>query len=582
MVEEGLLVLVSLIRRHNQDACELELLHGEVTRASTSDFAHKQANSIQTIRQFAAIDALPYWYRGWTFQEATNKMKFLHYGDLKFRLRDWKILHHVVSQWHRELSDSLHNGKIDAHLLSRSDRGFLARGNALGATLAPFEFAERQRSDKRELSGSVTHSSIPKSAWKFLTRENALGAVLAPSKNAETHRLNKKLGGALTHSSIFYRTSDPKDSIFALRDCFPMFEDVHVDYEKSVENIFAEATVALFRHGGVEAFRYWLHPSCSPHLPSWAVDFTHCNPDLNENGMPSLFPLAIEIYKFDACARSIRCMEFDGSSRLHVAGFVLDEIQAISDPSPPFGSDGKTATDTACAWFRFMQEQALQPGISEKEIYRCIFSWLRTVVYSEAKQHRPKPGDLELLPALGLMNDPTERWGAFMDLFATYIRPNDQHPDVWLWQHEIVTRAQRARLIVTRDKRIGLVHSAATVGDQIAILAAGNLPIILRPVSIGHSGNQMYKIVGGCFVYGMVLKIIESILMTRLLTTSGSMYGESVFEKAKTLRRMQPGTLRSRAKVALLSKLAPFFVSAREHRRNAATSLIFQSDLCLI
>ena len=386
LVKDGLLSLVSLVRCHDPNACEIELSAGEIPGASTGDIAHGPANDINTIGQFAAINALPYWYRGWTFQEATNKSKFLHYGDLKFRLRDWKILHFAISLLHHEISDNLHNNRIDPHLLSRRDREFLTRGNVSGATLAPFNFAELHGSNKGE-----------------------------------------ELSGSLTHSNIFYRTSNPRDSVFALRHCFPMFADVEVDYEKPVETIFAQATVGLFRHGGVEAFRYWLHPSASPHLPSWAVDFTHCDCDLNENGMSNLFPLAIEIYKFDASATPIRRVDFDGSDKLHVAGFVFDETQTIGDPLSSSGLDKRRATDTACSWFKFAQGEALQSGISEKDIYRCILSWLRTVVYNEVTE----PGDPELLPALGLANDAAERWGALMDLFATYIRPTDQDPKLW-------------------------------------------------------------------------------------------------------------------------------------------------------
>lgn len=226
-------------------------------------------------------------------------------------------------------------------------------------------------------------------------------------------------------------------------------------------------------------------------------------------------------------------MGFNGSNRLHIGGFVFDEVQAISEYSPLSISDGKNVVRIVFSWTDFIQEKALQTGVSEKEIYRCVFSWLRTVIFNEAGSDPwPRPGDLDLLPALGLENEAAERWSALIGLFENHISPPDQDPQEWLWQYEIVTRAQRAGLIVTRDKRVGLVHVDSKVGDKIAILAAGNVPLTLRPVSVGHAEDQMYRIVGGCYIDGMSLSVK---LDDFWLTTSGAMYGEVVDEQAKRL-----------------------------------------------
>jgi hypothetical protein len=61
-----------------------------------------------------------------------------------------------------------------------------------------------------------------------------------------------------------------------------------------------------------------------------------------------------------------------------------------------------------------------------------------------------------------------------------------------------------ARFFVSKSLRIGLAPMGAAVGDQIAIIASADLPFVLRPVPEDYAGEEAYRIMGGCYVDGIV------------------------------------------------------------------------------
>ena len=83
---------------------------------------------------------------------------------------------------------------------------------------------------------------------------------------------------------------------------------------------------------------------------------------------------------------------------------------------------------------------------------------------------------------------------------------------------KILSFVRTRRLIVTLDGMLGFLPHNAQQGDSVFILLECNVPIVLRAV-----GNGQYKVVGACYLYG----IMEGEAMERL-EAAQSQVGEIV------------------------------------------------------
>jgi hypothetical protein len=136
---------------------------------------------------------------------------------------------------------------------------------------------------------------------------------------------------AIFLEELFYRTSNPKDSVFALHEIIPDLANVEPDYSSTPGQIFSAATEAILRTtpAGLKELRQWLHPQASPQLPSWVFDFTHCRFRFNENGHKRWHNQEVMILSDAAAGSSFHVVRCNKTS-IHVAGFVFDEILDIS------------------------------------------------------------------------------------------------------------------------------------------------------------------------------------------------------------------------------------------------------------
>lgn len=237
------------------------------------------------IKQFAAICALPYWRRGWTFQENAHPWKYIWYGKLRIENTSWHFLWAACSLYVDRMAlklSALSAGFLITPLLSISEREFFFDEKQLITTLAPFAIAEDS---------------------KFYID---------------------------LLQNTFYRTSDPRDAVFALRGMIPGLAVLELDYASTPEHVFSIATEALLRSvdDGLRKLPQWFHPQGSPQLPSWVFDFTHCNLDVNENGHENLLNKAL-IQGSDASAGSSMRVAQCNRTSIHVAGFIFDEILDI-------------------------------------------------------------------------------------------------------------------------------------------------------------------------------------------------------------------------------------------------------------
>lgn len=64
----------------------------------------------------------------------------------------------------------------------------------------------------------------------------------------------------------------------------------------------------------------------------------------------------------------------------------------------------------------------------------------------------------------------------------------------------LITFTKDRRLMVTRRRRLGTAATNAAVGDHVAVLLGGKVPVLLRPTT---TGNQ-FLFVGQCYVEGIM------------------------------------------------------------------------------
>jgi hypothetical protein len=79
--------------------------------------------------------------------------------------------------------------------------------------------------------------------------------------------------------------------------------------------------------------------------------------------------------------------------------------------------------------------------------------------------------------------------------------------------------ARLANFFVTKRSRMGFAPVAAATGDRIAILASGSVPLVLRPVPVDYAGEDAYRIMGGCYVEGILIRHPE--ILQNMLTVIG-------------------------------------------------------------
>jgi len=495
LVEAGLATLVDQTNSyvlHRRTGSDLPSAHFMSTTLPLDE-------EVLYIKQFAAIDALPYWRRGWTFQENMQSRKHICYGELKIELRSWRSIKAVFTLYalkimQKSVSISYQAGILP--LLSIAEREFLNGKARVVATFAPFAFAEEiyamsmaVEERVRQLSDAEKESGVTVSANSDLTSDDL----------HQAHFLR----------NTFYRTSDPRDSVFALREIIPGLANVELNYASTPEHVFSVATIAFLRnaHDGLRELHQWFRPQASPHLPSWVFDFTHCNSVLDENGHNS-FVRGDAISMSDASAGAPFCVAACDGKSIHVDGFVFDEILDISCSIDRTVEPSSRWLHQLNSWVRLalLHFSPLIPR-SKSAMGTFTRSFIRTFGSDCRPPNRSNLSELNLLE-LAEWSD-----GLVKVLNAIMIRVSmvehglnyEESGEALKFMKTVCDNAHNARFFVTKSLKIGLAPIGAAIGDRIAILASGNIPLVLRPVPIDYAGQGAYRIIGGCFVDGTVI-----------------------------------------------------------------------------
>ena len=173
-----------------------------------------------------------------------------------------------------------------------------------------------------------------------------------------------------------------------------------------------------------------------------------------------------------------------GAPRISVKGFVLDALQAKESPAlmgniPPgwidlLGWDNLNAPPPEKVWRTLVGDRAFKsasaPPISYPSACHRVF-----------QRVGPKHG----------LNISQE------------IDRSDPYTETFL-QH--VTRVVWGRRLIKTKKNdfLGLAPGATKKRDIVAILYGLSVPVVLRQIQDGPEGEDVFKLVGECFIYGMM------------------------------------------------------------------------------
>jgi len=404
------------------------------------------------VRSVGALASLPYWYRGWTIQEATASGSVrLQYGTSYCHVKSWAKL-----------------------------------ASCLDDVFYPLIFHLR-RIEPLRASLAYLHSWTSTQLC-YATSETLKGYSLVDMNIRDHPNAPAQVAMSLTifSRSNHWQTADQRDRMFALMGAMGGFAALGLrpNYRSSIESIFEKATVEVLRVGQSWSHLQFFHPSASPFLPSWVIDFTRC---INMENYASVNLLYNHSERWTAAGSSKARINYRSSVRpgvLHTAGFLFDEIIAISTYKPPHKSDSVLAP-LADTW---------------EELWRQY----RSFVYTMGQYHnREVTSDYVVYRTWcgGMVNN--EPFGD-QHFEAAQDESNVLHTPLWT---AINNQVNNRRFVVTQRGYIGLAPESTQVGDRVAIFASGSMPFVLRKVETKLVRGNAYIMVGGCYIDGESVRI---------------------------------------------------------------------------
>lgn len=258
------------------------------------DVKDRGADMDSWLQTVSTLLDLPYWYRGWTFQEAcANEHVLLHYGQTRCRIKRWESLPAILF----------------------NDLG------VLGAQHVPAfrEFFHWVH------NVNIAHASAPYFNDDYPMPKDYAKRILAYC--IDIFARHKK------------QTSDPRDQVYSQIGTIVGFRLLNIkpDYTLKTEQVFMATTISILCASQSWSCRHFYIPSKSPFLPSWAIDFT-----LSTDGDSDKF--AMYCASFNADLDSSFRLQMSRSGSLLTAGFIHDDA-VIVEPCDRVGRETGPKTD---------------------------------------------------------------------------------------------------------------------------------------------------------------------------------------------------------------------------------------------
>ena len=267
-----------------------------------------------------------------------------------------------------------------------------------------------------------------------------------------------------------------------------------VDYSKPFEKVCQDFVhLAIQNSQSLDILcRPWA-PKCDK-LPSWVLDWTQSATLLDENetsrrlnGIPFA---ALDGHDFSFKASGLKRPNFRmsdssvGAPSLSVEGFTLDVIQEKQAPA--------LMGNIPRGWVDFLGWKDMK-GLPPDKVWRTLVA--DGGLYSDEPLPRFYPRACEIVFQ---SNEPNYEVDTKLEIQRgdSVTREFCRRVEKVIWGRRLV-KTQKHSLVV-------LAPGATKKRDIVAILYGLSVPVVLRPVQDAAEGNNVFTIVGECFIYGMM------------------------------------------------------------------------------
>lgn len=275
---------------------------------------------------------------------------------------------------------------------------------------------------------------------------------------------------------IWLKCSDPRDKVFSLRALFPsVLGGITVDYNRSVEDIFTEATRCLIL---ASHDLYVLYMSCScrksqkgPYrMPSWAIDWTgeskggllHTSHEVLSEEI-SWYHIGIS-HGFYSLGNHRPASFSDDGLLLKLFGKSFSQVSTCVSDKLTYHLDPKEAAKNfEGVIYKFFKNATENQVLSQVPLGSAILKLLRSIRYFPSVKIKQTESQIEV------END--------VDRICFLMKEGSEMNSQLM---------RRKRLFFTTDGRLGCGNSDLVPGDLICSFEGSDLPIIVREKGSYH------------------------------------------------------------------------------------------------
>ena len=313
--------------------------------------------------------------------------------------------------------------------------------------------------------------------------------------------------------------SDPRDKLYALLGLLPtsLSQKILPDYAKPLAEVFAEATIVLFRGNG--DFRAWSvcrDRSYRPpkDLPTWALDFDETDTVLAKlhvqeakgEALSKLFS-GSKRWTSDTTYGQGLTLSYSPRKLLTLSGFHLDNVRSAASMDLPSGEiawvDFDEAQITLCARaFKDLSRTnpyhvvSSSPIVRETQPQKISTETQRseTTLWDTVRKRYSQSTATELLKYIFLL------WRVHLREVwpTTVITESDEYEQLKEWLCYFGDSHYTYTIFVTVAGFVGLARTKVVAGDTIALLLGSNAPVVLS------ENNRGFSFKGFAFVNGIM------------------------------------------------------------------------------
>lgn len=287
---------------------------------------------------------------------------------------------------------------------------------------------------------------------------------------------------------IWLKCSDPRDKVFSLRALFPsVLGGITVDYNRSVEDIFTDATRCLVL-ASQDLFILYISCSCRKsqkepyNMPSWVIDWT-------SESKGGLLHTSHKTLPEEINWKDVRCHS-------HLYDLGIHRPASFSDDGLLLKLFGKSFSQVStCVSDKLTYHPKKGPKKAAKNFEGVIYKFLKDATENQVPSQAPLGSAiLKLLRSI--------RYDSSVEIGQTESQievENDVDRICFLMKEGSEINSEfmrRKRLFFTTEGRLGFGNSDLMPGDLICSFEGLRLPIIVREKVLYHELISPAVVVG--------------------------------------------------------------------------------------